>query len=56
MGGSLTGVTVTVKNWVTVFVPGVVGPSSLTVTVIVEVPLRFAVGVKVSEAVLPGLL
>ena len=46
VGAWLTGVTVTVKVWVTVLTPPLaVPPSSITVTVIVAVPLALATGV-----------
>ena len=55
VGGWSTGVTVTVKLCETVVVPPVtVPPVSVTVTVIVAVPLAKAAGVKVNTPV--GLL
>ena len=57
VGAWLTGVTVTVKVWVTVLMPPLaVPPLSVTVTVIVAVPLALATGVKVSVPVLSGLV
>src|SRR5690242_6857402 len=53
VGAWFTELTVTVKDWVTILL---LAPPSLTVTVMVAVPLALATGVKESEPVVAGLV
>ena len=53
VGGWLTGLTATVKDWETTLL---LAPPSLTVTVTVAEPLALAAGVKASEPVVLGLV